>query len=94
LLGGGILGALYFGGLWWTVRLMPDARHPLRLYFGSLMARLAIVLVGFWYLLVGSGWQQLVACLIGFVGARVVLVRRLGRVDPAPSSAAATERTA
>ena len=79
-----LLGGLYFGGLWWTVGRMPHVRHPFNLYFGSLIVRLAIVLTAFYGVLSYSGWPQLVAALMGFVAARVLLIRLIGR---APSGA-------
>ena len=73
-----LLGGLYFGGLWWTVRRMPLARHPLNLYFGSLIARLAILLAAFYGVLSYAGWAQLVAALVGFIAARLLLIRIIG----------------
>lgn len=73
-----LLGGLYFGGLWWTVGRMPHVRHPLNLYFGGLIVRLAIVLVAFYGALSYFGWPQLVAALAGFVAARLLLIRLLG----------------
>lgn len=70
-----LLGGIYFGGLWCTVRRMPRARHPLNLYFGSLVLRLGIVLAVFCGVLTCFGWPQLVASLIGFVAARLLLIR-------------------
>jgi len=77
-----LLGGLYFGGLWWTVRRMPRARHPLNLYFGSLIVRLAIVLAAFYGVLSYFDWPQLVASLVGFVAARRLLIRLIA---PVPS---------
>ncbi|MEX0820386.1 MAG: ATP synthase subunit I [Pirellulaceae bacterium] len=74
-----LMGGTYFGGLWWTVGRMPQVRHPLNLYFGSLIVRLAIVLAAFYGLLSYSGWPQLVAALVGFVAARLLLIRLIGR---------------
>lgn len=76
---GVLLGGLYFGGLWWTVGRMPQVRRPLNLYFGSLIVRLAIVLTAFYGVLSYSGWPQWVAALLGFVAARVFLIRLIGR---------------
>ncbi|REJ90872.1 MAG: ATP synthase subunit I [Planctomycetota bacterium] len=73
-----LLCGLYFGGLWWTVRRMPLARHPLNLYFGSLIARLAILLAAFYGVLSYAGWAQLVAALVGFIAARLLLIRIIG----------------
>jgi F1F0 ATPase subunit 2 len=74
-----LLGGMYFGGLWWTVARMPLVRQPLNLYFGSLFVRLAIVLTAFYGVLSYSGWPQWVAALLGFVTARLLLIRLIGR---------------
>ena len=71
---GGLLGVLFFGGLWWTVRRGVSSPRPVLWFFGSLLLRMSIVLAGFY--LVGRGnWKQLVACLVGFVVARFVVTR-------------------
>lgn len=80
---GFLLGGLYFGGLWWTVSRMPGARHPLNLYFGSLTVRLAVILAVFYGVLTYFGWPQLAASVVGFVVARVVLIRLIGQIPPA-----------
>jgi len=77
-----LLGGLYFGGLWWTVRRMPHVRHPLNLYFGSLIVRVAIVVAAFHGVLGYFGWPRLVASLVGFVAARLLLIRLIA---PVPS---------
>jgi F1F0 ATPase subunit 2 len=74
-----LLGGLYFGGLWWTVGRMPRVRNPLNLYFSSLIVRLALVLAAFYGVLSYSGWPQLVAALVGFVAARLLLICLIGR---------------
>lgn len=71
-------GGAYFGGLWLTVRRVPDARRPGLLVLGSYAGRLLGAGVGFW-LVLETGWPNLLACLVGFLVARSVLVRRLGR---------------
>jgi len=76
LLAGSGLGAFYFTGLWWTVRKLPTAQSPALLSLGSFVVRTAVVLAGF-YLVMGDHWERLVACLLGFMTARVLLVKRL-----------------
>ena len=80
------LGLVYFLAVWHTVRGLVRARQPAVFAVTTLAARLALVLAGF-YALTGYGWQSLLAALVGFVVARVLLVRRLGlpRVDAGPS---------
>ena len=70
------LGIVYFGGLWLTVRRLPDARWPALLLLGSMLGRTALTLLGF-YLVMDARWERLLACLAGFILARMVLMRRL-----------------
>ena len=79
LIAGVLLGSFYFVGLWWTVRSLPRARHPWFTYFGSLVARVLAVLAGFYLLLTIYGWQWLAVGMLGFVLARLLLVRLLAR---------------
>lgn len=78
LLVGAALGLAYFGTLWLTVRRLPSTRHPFAMAMVSVWGRLAVLLVAFYYVVRGGHWQRLVACLIGFVIARIVLLKRLG----------------
>jgi F1F0 ATPase subunit 2 len=71
---GAMLGAIFFGGLWWTVRKAVTARHPALWFFGSMLLRMCIVLSGFYFIL-GDSWQDLLAGLLGFIAARLVAVR-------------------
>ena len=74
LLAGMLLGALFFGGLWWTVLKGLSARQP-ALWFGvSLLLRTGIVLAGF-YFVSSAEWKRLLLCLFGFIIARFVVTR-------------------
>jgi F1F0 ATPase subunit 2 len=75
---GALLGVLYFGGLWWTVRRVPRSRAPVNLYFASLVVRLVLLLAAFYGMLVAYGWPALAVAAFGFLGARLLLVRFLG----------------
>jgi F1F0 ATPase subunit 2 len=67
-----LLGACFFGGLWWTVRKGLTARQPALWFFGSTLLRMGLALAGFYF--VGRGdWRRLLACLLGFVIARFVV---------------------
>ena len=70
------LGLFYFGGLWLTVRQLPTCRWPAPLLLGSFVGRTAVVLVGF-YFVMGGRWERMLACLVGFIMARLFLVSRL-----------------
>lgn len=77
LLAGAGLGVFYFGGLWLTVRRLPTAQHPALLTLASFFGRTVLTLLGF-YLVMGGQLERLVACLLGFVVVRIILVRRWG----------------
>ena len=66
---GGALGAIFYGGLWWTIRKGVASTQPALWFFGSLVLRLSIALPGF-YFVFGGRWERLVLCLVGFTMAR------------------------
>jgi F1F0 ATPase subunit 2 len=74
---GGIIGAIFFGGLWWTVRKGLTSKKPSLWFFGSLVVRTILALAGF-YFVSGGEWKKLLACLLGFVIARVIVIRLPG----------------
>ncbi len=76
-LAGGLLGAFFFGGLWWTVRKSLASPTPARWIFASLMTRMSITLAGF-YALSGGDWKRLLAALLGFSAARLAVTRLTG----------------
>jgi F1F0 ATPase subunit 2 len=72
------LGAVYFAGLWYTVRRLPDAKRPINYLLLSFLMRVSVALAGFGLVMNGQ-WDQLIAVLGGFFVTREILVRRLGR---------------
>lgn len=70
-LAGMSLGAVFFGGLWWTVRRGLASRRPALWFIGSMLLRTGIVVLGF-YLVSGGAWRRLLAALFGFVLARLI----------------------
>jgi F1F0 ATPase subunit 2 len=72
------LGIVFFGGLWWTVRRGLSSESPALLFVGSLFLRTMITLAGFYFVSRGD-WLRLMACLFGFVLARI-LTSRLTRI--------------
>jgi F1F0 ATPase subunit 2 len=77
-LAGALLGVFFFGGLWWTVQKGITSATPAIWFLGSLLLRTGIVLGGF-YLAAQGHWSRLVACLVGFLIARVIVMKRLTR---------------
>ena len=72
LVAGVLLGAMFYGGLWWTVRQGVSSKRVAVWFFGSLLLRMGVALAGF-YFVSGGDWQRLLLCLLGFVLARLVV---------------------
>ncbi len=70
------LGLFYFSGLWWTVRKGAVSSQPALWFLGSALLRTAVVLAGF-YIAGGGRWERLALCLLGFLAARVAVMRRV-----------------
>lgn len=68
---GMVLGAVFFGGLWMTVKQMPTSKSPGLLFMASVVLRSAVVLAGFWYFGAGNA-MAMGACLLGFIGMRLL----------------------
>jgi F1F0 ATPase subunit 2 len=74
LMAGVSLGALFFGGLWWTVRKSFSSQQPALWFLGSSLLRTMLVLIGFYFIALGH-WQRLVVSLLGFAMARLMVTR-------------------
>ncbi len=73
---GFLLGYFYFGMLWLTVRKLPSTQWPIRLFVGSFLGRMAIALLGIYWVSNGQ-WTRMLVCLGGIVLARILLIHRL-----------------
>ena len=71
---GGVLGAFFFGGLWWSVRKSLASAKPAFWVFGSLLIRTGVTMTGF-YFVSGGDWQRMLSCLVGFVMVRQLITR-------------------
>lgn len=95
-MGGICIGLFYFGGLWWTVRRLPDAKSAGLWMSASFLVRTVVSLAGF-YGIMGGEWQRLLAALLGFVAVRLAVVNRVKpsvsdrRLHPAVGGASAPE---
>ncbi len=77
LVTGVLVGVMFFGGLWWTIRKGVSSKQPAFWFFGSLLLRTSITLAGF-YFASGGHWNRLLICLLGFVIARFIVMRLTG----------------
>lgn len=69
---GVLLGALFFGGLWWTVSKSVVSKRPALWLFVSLLLRTTMALTGL-YVVSERHWERMLLCLLGFVMARPVV---------------------
>ena len=67
---GAVLGLFFFGGLWWTISRGMASPRPALWFFASLLLRMSVTLAGF-YVVSAGHWQRMLACLLGFVLARL-----------------------
>jgi F1F0 ATPase subunit 2 len=70
---GALLGAVFFGGLWWTVHKGIWSKQPATWFLASLAVRTLIAVSGFWLIARGD-WRRLVACLLGFIVSKMIIV--------------------
>ncbi len=75
-----LLGIIFFGGLWFTVKKLPLSKIPALLTVSSFVFRICIVLTGFYFIGLGD-WKKLIICLIGFIIARFAVIYYTKSVD-------------
>ena len=73
-----LLGTVFFGGLYWTVLKGVNAAMPALWFSVSLLLRLGITLIGFYFASDGD-WRRLSAALAGFIIARLISTRLSAR---------------
>lgn len=71
------LGVIFFGGLWLTLKGLQNSHHPALRLLSSLLARMAVVLAGFYVIVQLGVWQHLPVALVGFIMPRWLISRRL-----------------
>jgi len=76
---GVMLGAIFFGGLWWTVQRLMTSRVPQLWALGSYVVRSVVVVLGFW-VVANRDWQRLLVCAVAFLATRIVVIRIDGRI--------------
>lgn len=77
VLAGALLAAVYLVGLWLTVRSLHQQRHPVILLVMSIVLRMGLVILVFYFILGDQRWQLLLAALVGFVTLRTLVIRRV-----------------
>ena len=91
LISGIILGMIFFGGLWFTVKKTVGSSYAAIWILSSSLTRTVIVLTGFYF--VGQGnWQQLLLAVSGFIAARFLVMWFTKRLDQKQTLSIATSQ--
>ena len=80
LVTGMLLGTMFFGGLWWTIRKGLVSTQPALWFIVSLLLRTCLTLAGF-YVVSDGQWERLLVCLVGFTIARPIVTRLTGLAE-------------
>lgn len=85
LVAGLVLGAFFFGGLWWTTLRLPDSQRPALLMMSSLLLRMGILALGLFFVS-SAGPFAVVACGCGLLLVRSLLIRHASTLTAGGSS--------
>lgn len=86
LLLGTLLGVIFFGGLWFTVKKGVSAKNPAIWFTSSIILRTSIVISGF-YFISKNHWERMLICLLGFIISRSIITKiTRGEVNNANNS--------
>jgi len=69
------LGVFFFGGLWLTLKNLPDSKHPYLLTLSSAIVRTTVVIGGIWYFAAGDP-VGIAAVLGGFIAIQLLATYR------------------
>ena len=72
---GVLLGMVFFGGLWWTIRRGLSSPHPARWFLAGFLVRMTFLLAALYYLS-GGAWARLIILLAGILLGRSIVIRQ------------------
>ena len=76
-IGGGFLGVFYFVGLRWTLRKSLASKAAALWFLGSFLLRTSVCLYGI-YWIGANDLLRILACLGGFIVARMIVIKLTG----------------
>ncbi|MEP7256893.1 MAG: ATP synthase subunit I [Flavitalea sp.] len=77
---GVLLGLLFFGGLWFTIKKAIASKIPSLWVLGSFIFRVSIALAGFYFIGL-ENWRKLVICMLGFILSRFMVIHFTKSID-------------
>ncbi len=79
IISGGIVGLVFFGGLWLSVRVIDRIKHPGWLMLFSFVIRITVFVGAFYAIAKYGNWLYLVIALASALIVRTILIRTIGR---------------
>ncbi len=77
VLAGGTLGALFFAGLAWSMKIALRRPHPAAILLPSAVLRIAGLLAGGWVVAASLGGAGALGFALAFIGLRTILLARI-----------------
>jgi len=82
---GVLIGILFFGGLYLTVKKLMTIKYPALFMMLSLIVRL-VILAGGLYLIMDGGMKNILSAMAGIILVRLVMIAKLGKAVPNEST--------
>ena len=76
-----LVGSLFFGGLYLTVKKLTSLKYPALFMMLSLIVRL-VILTGGIYLIMDGGIKNVLSAMAGIILVRFVMIAKLGKALP------------
>ncbi len=76
-----LVGSLFFGGLYLTVKKLTSLKYPALFMILSLIVRL-VILAGGIYLIMDGGIKNVLSAMAGIILVRFVMIAKLGKALP------------
>lgn len=76
-----LVGSLFFGGLYLTVKKLTSLKYPALFMMLSLIVRL-VILAGGIYLIMDGGIKNVLSAMAGIILVRFVMIAKLGKALP------------
>ena len=72
-IGGILLGIIFFGGLYWSIKQLSKAKYPAILMSISALVRMGVLIVGI-YLLSDNNIKNILSILLGVILVKIVMI--------------------
>ncbi|MBD3246157.1 MAG: hypothetical protein GF333_04010 [Candidatus Omnitrophica bacterium] len=71
------LGGFFFGGLWYTIRLIQSSRRPYLVALTSFFLRLSVLGAAFYGIVNVMNWPAVISSVAGIIAVKIVFASRV-----------------